>query len=141
MSVSDKYGYRLGSRIPQNLKVDASTTVPIEVGDMLTLASAGYVKRASAGDNVIAVAMSRLDTAPSSDGEATILADISDQSIYAYPGASAASQAKAFLTCDVGGARSIDETASTDDVLLIVGVDTANSLYLVKLKPTYAGVI
>lgn len=141
MSVSDKYGYRYGQRLPVKLPVDSSSTVPIEVGDMLALATAGYVKQAAAGDKIVGVAMSRLETAPAADGESSVLVDISEQSVYAYPGSTTVSQGKLMLTCDVGGARAIDETASSDDCIRIVGVDAANNLYLVQPILVLAGVV
>ncbi len=138
---TDKYGYRQGARTLVKVKVDSSTSVPIEVGDMLTLATAGYVKQASADDTVYGVAASRLETAPAADGDAEILVDISPDSIYEYPPDSgSASQAKLFLTCDVGGARSVNHDATVDDCLLIVGIDTDKNTYLVQIRPTYAGV-
>ena len=55
MSVSDKYGYRHGQRQPVKMLVDSSSSVPIEVGDMIALATAGYVKQAVAGDKIVGV--------------------------------------------------------------------------------------
>ena len=43
------YGYRKGERDIVTAKVDSSTSA-IVTNDILTLATAGYVKRASAGD-------------------------------------------------------------------------------------------
>jgi len=141
MSVSDKYGYRHGQRQPVKMLVDSSSSVPIEVGDMIALATAGYVKQAAAGDKIVGVAMSRLPEAPAADGEASILVDISQESVYAYPGSTTVSQAKLMLTCDVGGARAIDETASDDDCIRIVGVDAANNVYLCQMILVLAGVL
>jgi len=138
---TDTNGFRQGSRTLVSLKVDSSTSVPIEAGDIVTLASAGYVKQATAGDVAYGVAASRLASAPAADGDAEILVDISPNSVYEYPPDSGlVDLTKLFKTCDVGGARSVDHDATVDDTLLIVGADTAKNTYLVQIRPTFAGV-
>lgn len=138
---TDKYGFRSGRRLLVPAKVDSSTTAPLEVGDMVTLATAGYIKQAAAGDIPYGVVAERLSSAPAADGESSVLIDISRESVYEYPPATGTvSQAKLFLTCDVGGARSVDDAATVDDVLLIVGIDTDANTYRVCIRPTHSGV-
>jgi hypothetical protein len=131
------YGYRDGERCPVRAKVD-SASAAINTGDFLTRGSAGYVQQAGAGDNVVGVAMESV-AAPSSDGLATVLMDVSPLSLYEYPGASAAAQAKCNLTCDIGGAQAIDEAASADDVIQIHEV-TPGGNYLISILPHRSGV-
>ena len=70
-----------------------------------------------------------------------MLADISRETVYEYPpDTGTVDQAKLFLTCDAGGARSVDHDATVDDTLLIVGIDTVKNTYLVQIRPTYSGV-
>lgn len=138
---TDTYGFRQGTRNLIKARVDASTTAPIEAGDILTLGTAGYVQKATAGDMAYGVAVERIASAPAADGDAEILMDISLSSTYEYPPDSGSVDvSKLFKTCDVGGARSVDHDATVDDCLLIVGVDTVKNTYLVQLRPTHAGV-
>lgn len=138
------YGYKQGDRTPVLLPVDSSTTA-IAVGDLLTIATAGYYKKASAGNVVYAVAMQQIDTAeiPSSDGGSSILADVSRQSLYRYPvGTGALTVAMRGKTCDSGGAQAIDVTASTNDDIEIVETDTTNNVAIVRFTiPSLGGVV
>ena len=77
------YGYRQGERRIVTAKVDSSTST-ISAGDILTIATAGYVKQAAAGDAPCAIAIDGC-TAPSSDGLKTIRVDVSPESVYEYP--------------------------------------------------------
>lgn len=135
-----RYGYREGLRRPVTLPVDSSTS-DISVGDFVLMATAGYIKKASAGDIPIGVSMQNV-TAPSSDGYATCQVDVSEDSIYEYPpDTGTATAALAQCTCDVGGAQSIDIDASTDDCIVIQRVDTAANTVFISLKHAYAGVV
>lgn len=134
------YGYRRGPRNEVQARLD-STTSTVNIGDMLTLATAGYYKQAGAGDVVHGVAVS-YSTAPSADGEKSVTMDISGESVYAYPPDSGTVTAALIgLMCDVGGAQSIDIDASTDDCILIRDVDVANNLVYVQIRPAFAGVV
>lgn len=136
----DKYGYRHGPRVPVAFLVDSSTPAAIEVGDMVSLVSAGYIGQAAAGDIPMGVAMDR-SAVPSADGDIKILVDISREAVYEYPpDTGSVTQALVGLTCDVGGARSINIDASTDDVIEIVGADVTNNSVFIRLRPTYSGV-
>lgn len=131
----DKYGWRTGNPNLTPMKVKSGTAV--YEGDLLVMSS-GYVTPAGAGGTVIGVAWDSCD-APTNDGDKTIRVDKSAEgAVYCYPGGSAASQANVGKTCDVGGARVIDETASADDNIVIVGIDGSD--YLVTIRPTYTGV-
>ena len=133
------YGHRYGNRTPVPVRVDSSTSA-ISIGDMLTLATAGYFKQAAAGDEPICVAMQAC-AAPAADGNTTILADFSLDSVYAYPPASGtATVALIGKTFDVGGAQSADIATGTDDSLICVDVDTVNNLVFVKINPTLASI-
>lgn len=138
------HGYKYGDRIPVMLPVDSATTA-ITVGDMLTIATAGYYKKWTAGTVVYGVAMQQLDTAdlPASDGLVSVLADVSPMSVYSYAlSAGTLVVAMRGKTCDAGGAQLIDVTASTNDDLMIVDVDTTNQVALVRpLIPSLGGVV
>lgn len=134
---ADKYGYRYGMQLPVTYGVDSSVATVLRPGDHVKWATAGYVTVAGAGDNPIGVVMS-VATPGSADGDATVLVDVSEWSVYEYPvSAGTVSAAVLGLTCDLGGARSIDITASADDNIKIVQVDTVNATVFVRhLYPT-----
>lgn len=138
------YGYKTGDRILVMLPVDSSTTA-IAVGDMLTIATAGYYKKWTTGSVVYAVAAAQLDTAeiPAADGGCSILADVSPNSVYQYPiSTGTGTVAMRGKTCDAGAAQGIDVTASTNDDIHIVSVDTTNQTALVRLLiPSLGGVV
>ena len=138
------HGYKQGDRIPVRLPVDSSTTA-IAVGDMLTIATAGYYKKWTTGAVVYGVAMEQLDTAdlPSADGGAYVLADVSPSSVYGYPlSAGTLVVGMRGKTCDAGGAQAVDVTASTNDDLHIVDVDITNQVAFVRpLIPALGGVV
>jgi hypothetical protein len=146
--MSIQYGFRKGTRIGTPVRVDSSTTLPIKVGDFLTLATAGYYKQASAGDEPQCVAMQEVPSTPalSADGDVTILADFSKESVYEYPPASGTvTVALIGKKCDVGGAQSADITASVDGEdgdgsLKIINVDTGRNTVYVTINPDFAGV-
>lgn len=135
--MADTYGYRSGPQVIQTYGVDSSVATTIRPGDHVKWATAGYVTVAGAGDNPIGVAYS-VATPGSADGDVTIQVDISEWSLYEYPPDSGTVTAALIgLTCDLGGARSIDIDASADDNIKIVAVDTAANTVLVRhLYPT-----
>lgn len=137
--MADKYGYRHGHRVIVRLPVDSSTSA-IESGDMVSLATAGYVKQLVAGDLVKGVSLDDCPV-PAADGDAYIDVDISRESVYEYPpDAGTVTAGLVMKTCDTGGARSVNIDATVNDDLEIVQVDVdANSIY-VRLRPTYSGV-
>ena len=138
------HGYKYGERIPVRVPLDASTTA-IDYGDMLTVGTAGYYQKAVAGDIPYGVAMEDVETSeiPSADGGRYITMDVSRQSVYRYAvGAGTVTAAMRGKTCDTFLAQSIDVTASTDDQVLIVEVDTVNNEALVQLLiPSLGGVV
>lgn len=137
----DSYGFRDGPRKLVPLPVDSSTSA-IRAGDFLTQATAGYYKRAAAGDTVYAIAAASLDTAPSADGLATILADVGNESTYEYPaGTGTLTAAMSGQNCDAGGPRSLDVTAATDKAFYIVSVNLTTATAIVRLNRTAAGVV
>ena len=139
----DSYGFRHGTRMLVKLPVDSATS-DITAGDILTWGSPGYVQQAAAGSNTVAGVAFDSVASPSSDGDVSILVDISESSVYAYPPDSGTvTLALAGTTMDLGGARSIDIDASTDGVVRVVGTDVDNNLVFVTFKTvtSYAGVV
>ena len=144
MSQTDTYGFysNPNERQGRSLPLD-STTGTIEVNDMLTEATAGYLKKVTATSDVVyGVAMER-STAPSADGEKSIRVDISPDSIYRFPpDAGTVTEALKMRMCDVGAdGRSANIDASSVDCLLIVDVDTVENVVFVKIRPSYTGVV
>lgn len=139
MANNPNLGYRYGARSPVWLPVD-STSPAIEVGDFVTI-DGGYVEAAAAGSTVYGVMMEQLDTAPSADGGAKVLVDVSEEAVYEVAvGTGTIAQSNLFQTCDVAAANTIDVTASADDNILIVGVDVTNNRALVQIRKTLTGV-
>lgn len=135
------YGHKYGNQILVKVPVDSSTAA-ISCGDILTLGTAGYYKKASAGDDVHGVSQQDLAAFTGSDGDYSILMDVSETSVYRYPvGTGTLTVAMRGKTCDIAGAQSIDVTASADDQVVIVECDTANNIALVTFKPLRAGVV
>lgn len=124
-------GYVSGPRDLQRYKVDSAAT--FEAGQMVSIDSDGYVIKAVSGANVIGVAFEPQDSASGTDGETSVLVDISPLSIYRFT-ATGITQAMLGKLCDVAGAQAIDVTASADDCIKIVGVDVAGALALVQIK-------
>ena len=138
----DAYGYRHGPRVIVPLPVDSSTS-DITAGDILAWGTAGYVQQAAAGGAVIAGVAVESVASPSSDGDVTILVDVSPLSVYAYPPDSGSVTAGlAGTTMDIGGVRSIDIDASVDDVVRVVQADVTNGVVFVSFKTaeTWPGV-
>lgn len=135
----DVYGYRFGPRVLVKMPVDSSTTA-IEAGDMLTLATAGYVKQAAAGDIVYGVAYDRV-AVPAADGDAYVVVDVSREAVYEYPpDTGSVTAALLMLTCDLGGPRSINIDASADDCLQIVQCNVTENTVLVRIVSILTGV-
>ena len=135
-----QYGYVQGPRNLMRYRVD-STTAAIVVGDMVSLATAGYCQQISAGELPLGVAFEAV-ASPAADGDASILVDISEESVYRYPpDAGSATVALIGTTMDVGGAQSIDIDASTDDCILVVDVDAVANEILVQMIRKPAGVV
>lgn len=134
---ADKFGYRYGPQVLVTYGVDSSVATTLRPGDHVKWATAGYVTVAGSGDNPIGVAAS-VATPGSADGDVTVQVDIGEWSVYEYPvSAGTVAVGLCGLTCDLGGARSVDITASADDNIKIVQVDTAASTVFVRhLYPT-----
>lgn len=132
-------GYVSGARQILPFKVKASAA--IVAGDLVVLDS-GYLTAAAAGGNdPIGVAFDTI-TGGSADGDVSCGVDISTQVLYRYAvGAGTLTQAMLGTTCDIYTAQSIDVTASTDDCLEIVQVDTAAQTALVRIVRSPAGVV
>jgi hypothetical protein len=134
------YGYVKGERLFIALPVQSGET--FAAGDLISLDSNGFIQKASAGDKVIGVAFDPIDSAPAADGAASAQVDVSPVSVYLYPPASGTlTQAMVGKTCDVGGAQSIDITASADDCVLIQAVDTVANLAYITIARQPAGVV
>lgn len=132
-------GYIRGERILVTLPVDSSSE-DIVLGDFISLATAGYVKQAAAGDEPYGVACESVAN-PASDGGALVTVDISQNSVYAVaPDEGTVTVGLLFKTIDVGGAQSANIDAGTDDSLYVVGVDTTRNLVHVQIRPTPASV-
>lgn len=133
------YGYKHGPRVPRKVKMD-SASAAIEVGDMLTLSTAGYFKECAADGEPVCVAM-EAHAAVSADGDAEILADFSQESVYEYPpDTGTVTIALVGLLMDVGGEQQVNIDQSTQDSLLCVGVDTGANTVFVQIRPTASGV-
>jgi hypothetical protein len=135
-----QYGYRSGQRTPRPVRID-STSADISIGDMLALDTAGYFEPCAAGGEPICVAMQAC-SAGSADGDVTILADFSQDSVYCYPADSGETVTVALIgkTFDVGGAQSANTDTGTDDSLYCVDVDTSANTVFVQIRPTVASV-
>lgn len=122
------YGFR-DSGNPRQIvyaKVDSSTST-IVAGDLLMVATAGYVKQAGANDVPVGVAIDGC-TAPGSDGATSIRMDVSPLSRYEYPAdAGSVTQGLAFTWLDIGGPQSINIDATNDKVFYCHEVDTVRN--------------
>lgn len=137
--MSVQYGYREGRRILVEKELDADTAA-IAVGEILTVGSTGYVKRAGAGETVYGIA-AQASASPAADGDLSIMVDISEQSIYEYPpDGGSVTQALVGTTMDVGGPQSINIDASVVDNVKCVRVDTDANTLFVQFSLTYTGV-
>ena len=137
---SPQYGARKGRRLIVRAPVD-SATADIEVGDLLTLGTAGYVQQAAAGETLVGVAVTAV-ASPSADGGAYVEMDISEETIYEFPpDTGTVTEALRFAPCDVGGPKSINIDASLVDNVLIVDVDTDSNTVFCTFTFTHAGVV
>lgn len=134
--------YVRGPQVLVSMPVDSSSA-DIAVGDFVSLATAGYIQQASAGELPVGVAMDAV-ASPSADGDVSILVDVSPSSVFEFaPDAGTVTQALVGVTMDVGGARTVNIDASADDCLVCVGVDTDNNkLSVMRIQSAcYAGVV
>jgi hypothetical protein len=124
-------------------KVADAATSGVTAGDFVIFESgnAGYIVPCAAGDKPIGVALETC-SAPSADGAKAIKVCVDLDAVYEYPpDAGTVTQALVGTTMDTGGAQSINIDASADDVITVVGVDTARNTLFVKLTPTFLGVV
>lgn len=137
-----RYGYSSGPKVVVPAKVSSNTST-ISIGDIVVLAAhdavagttyAGYIKKWTASaDEVVGVALEGC-TAPSTDGDTSILI------VLAVPGTifcfsnSSVTQAYCFQCCDIDGAQSIDYNADQYQNVWIVQVDTDRDLIYVMFK-------
>ena len=134
--MADTYGYRRGPRVLVTFPVD-STSSAITVGDAVIITS-GFALRAAAGDIPHGVATAAA-TVPAADGETSVTIDVSPLSVYEYPpDAGTVTQALVGTKMDLGGPRSINIDASTDDCVQVVGVDTDANTLLVMFNTALA---
>ena len=145
MSTYMKYGYSYGPRIVITAKV--SDTGTIDDGDIVVLDAvggdegSGYVKKwSAASDPVVGVALEKVDSAPSDDGDESIQIVLAlPGSVFVYP-ASGITQAACYQCCDIDGAQSIDFDADTYQNAWIVEVDAEAGLAYVMFKGPFTGV-
>lgn len=137
------WGYRKGGLTPVEFAVADAATSGIAQGDFVIFESGnpGYIVPCGAGDIPVGVALDSCP-APSADGAQRIRVNIDRNAIYEYPpDAGAVTQALVGTTMDTGGAQSVNIDASTDDCLVVVGVNTERNTLLVQLIPTFLGVV
>ena len=134
------YGYVSGPQDLKYVKLDGSTT-QIVAGDALSLATAGYLKKAAAGDTIRAIAVEAIATADliATDGAMSILADVGTDATYEYPAdAGTVTQALVFTYLDFGGSQTVNIDSTTQKTLYCVGVDTVRNTVLFNLVRTAA---
>ena len=138
------FRYRSGPRTPVYVQLDASTT-DIVIGRALTISGAtdGYVMGVDgSGEAVIGIAMQQVSS-PSSDGNASVLCDISTLSIYEVPpDTGSVTQAILMNTCDVGadGLTANIDASSTDDLLIVKTDVVGNNIYVQIKHAAFTGV-
>jgi len=122
--------------MPVLFPVDSSSAGNIAIGDFVVEVTAGYVGQGAAGGLPLGVAMQACTT-PSSDGDVSILVDVSEDSIYEYPAdTGTVSQGLCGRTVDIGGAQSIDIDASTDDIIRVWEINTDRNTVYCSVLPT-----
>ena len=133
-------GYLFGDRQIVQFQVKASAAIAAQ--DFVVLDSNGFASAASAGSNdPIGVAFETV-TGTAVDGAVLVSVDISPLSHYRVTvGTGTITQAMTSKTCDLAGAQSIDVTASADDCVQIVEVDTVNNQAVIRLVSSPAGVV
>ena len=136
---------QIGTRVPVVMRVDADSA-DITVGCAITTAdaTAGYVKKVDAsGERVLGFAMQAVSS-PAADGEATVLVDISTQTLYEMaPDSGTLTLAELYDSCDIGAdGISINRDASSTDDLQIVSIDLeTNTAYVRRLDVGIPGVV
>jgi len=132
-------GYVSGARQILPYKVNASSVVV--AGDFVYLDSDGFLRPCAAGENdPIGVAFDTI-TGGAADGDVVCSVDVSPVTLYRVTiGTGTLTQAMIGKLCDLAGPTSIDVTASTDDCVQIVQVDTVNQYAIVRLIGSPAGV-
>lgn len=126
-----KYGYRYGPSRTAYYPVD-STSDDIAAGDLLAWATAGFVKKAAAGELPCGASYDDA-AAPAADGDVSVLVEVSDQAVFAYPpDAGSAARGLVGKTMDLGGAQAIDIDASADDCVICEDVDPDRGLLYVR---------
>ena len=134
------YGYRYGPQQIEFWPVDSSSTA-IVAGDPVSFATAGYIKKAAAGDVIRGIAIDALATAelPGSDGAVKIRVDVATTSVYEYPPDSGSvTEALRGTYLDFGGSQTIDIDATTDKTFYVVGVNTITNTVHVSMVRTAA---
>ena len=127
------YGYREGPRLPVVYPVDSAANGDINNNDFVILSTAGYITKCAAGDIPIGVSMQDV-AVPSADGGATCLVDVSPLSIYEMPpDAGSVTAALAGVTCDIGGAKSINIDAHADNCILLRRANVADNSVFVSI--------
>lgn len=138
------FEYRKGERVLVKCLLD-STSAAIVVGDAITIsgATAGYFKEVDAGSEAVTGIAASDSASPSADGDLFVMVDISPQSVYRVgPAAGSVTQALAGRAADVGAdARSVDIAASATDDIIILEADVTGNTLLVRLAPTFTGVV
>lgn len=126
------YGVKTGPSTIVTLPVKSANTW--ENGDFLVLSS-GYLAVGAAGGSVFGVAVGDVPTAGSADGDLFAEVEVNEDALLYYPvGTGTMTQAMAGKTCDIGGAASLDVTASTDDCIYIVRPDVTNNAAWCRLN-------
>jgi len=141
---STRFEYREGERriVPLKLDKDAADLTP---GMAVTEsgATSGYVKEVDAvAEAVIGIVVDRQLEAGTTDGDKSVLVDVSEESIYEVPPDSGtATQTMVNKTMDVGAnAKSVDINGSTTDDIEVLRVDTVANTLFVRLRRTLSGV-
>jgi len=138
------FEYRKGERKIVKCLLD-STSAAIVVGDAITVTDAtpGYFKEVDAASEAVSGIATSASSSPSADGDLFVMVDISPLSIYEVPpDAGSVTQALAGASADCGAnARSVSITASSTDDIIILEALVAENLILVRLAPTFTGVV
>lgn len=113
-----------------------STSANLAVGTAVTLSggTAGYIKEVDAsGEKVEGFTMQAVDS-PSADGEAAVLVDVSNETIYeAPPDTGTATQAQVHTNVDCGAdgvSVNVDASAGEADLKIVDLDTTANTVYV-----------
>ena len=139
-----KYGYRYGARTMVSMPVAASEVFKDNGGKFIsTRDTAGYVTVVGTdGDYISGWAETGDYTSDATAGQDWIDVDVSTDSVYYIPADATVTQAMVGLNMDItvsSNVQSAQTAASTDDLLICVGVDIPNQAVLVKINPTQQG--